>query len=261
MLKKSLLYFIIPIVVFVLILLNAFFGHLIFENPVNKDINKYSIYIHLQDNWQSFQKNIVFEVTNVWKHTSMTGTKIIYSDSGEEPRNYNQLQYQNGKSYVELQHEYSDCTTSWKPILYKYALDSIQASIEKAQGTTLTSNPYERVYPNLRPSIYVQEIDNKPSFTQFIPICTTKNFTSYTYSVKVNDSRIGFDVFFVKPLHEDSPSTKFEYYADDGCSGKNFSSFNGKCKVEKGSGLLIVVPDSLNRSLTKFSVSLIEEQD
>ena len=76
---KRIFYFIIPIVAFGLILSNAFFGHLLFGSPYDQDINKYSIYVHLQPEWKSYPGNILFDITNVWSNPNPKSDAKSYS--------------------------------------------------------------------------------------------------------------------------------------------------------------------------------------
>lgn len=63
-----------------------------------------------------------------------------------------------------------------------------------------------------------------------------------------------------KKFHESE--SDFSFYSDDGCFAKNKKSFSGFCKnVGKNSGLLIIVPDALDKPLTKFVVTLKENQN
>ena len=47
-----------------------FFGHLLFV--YDQDINKYSIYVHFQEEWNSYPVNILFDVTNVWSNPNFS---------------------------------------------------------------------------------------------------------------------------------------------------------------------------------------------
>ena len=264
-------YIIIPIVAFVLIFANALFGYMIFDSQYDQDINKYSIYVHLQPEWNSYPGNILFDVTTVWDNPNPIGdTHDIYYDPDLEvhtikEHNYNQLQNIRGKSFVELKHEFSDCTASWKPILYKYALDTIGNQLDYISGNEISGNTYPAIYPSIQNQNYdSKENTSKLSsgYVQFIPICTAKDSTSYIYSVKTNDNNHSFDVFFIPTESEIenyvSNPENFNYY--EGCFGKNYQSFNGKCEnVGKESGLLISLPDELDLSLTKVTVSLHEK--
>src|SRR5574339_446819 len=125
---------ILPVIAFTLILSNAFFGHLIYGSLYNEDINKYSVYVHLQPDWKSYPSNILFDVTNVWQSNNIEDkSKFALSESDPgvklEDYNENKLQYVNGKSYVELEHQFNNCSSSWRPILYRYAIDSVQGQI------------------------------------------------------------------------------------------------------------------------------------
>ena len=70
-----------------LVFSNAFFGHLFFDTPYDQDINKYSIHIHLQQEWNSYPRNILFEITNVWSNTILIDKNTL--DSSEHLYPYN----------------------------------------------------------------------------------------------------------------------------------------------------------------------------
>ena len=264
-------YYIAPILAFVLILLNAFFGHLIFSSPYNQDINKYSIYVHFQPEWNSYPRNLIFDVTNVWEKND---SNVKFGGTFDESiplktigsYNYNEIQYINDKPFVELKHGFSDCKDSWRPILYRYAIDTLRTQIEHIQGEQLSSDPYIskfRITENSRYTLEEQSSKIKSGYVQFIPICSEKKNTNYEYSVRINDDNLGFDVFFVTSKHEldnyINNSTSFDFYKKDGCLGHNYSSFNGVCDdVGANSGLLILIPDELSNSLTTVTVNLHE---
>ena len=268
---KTIFYVIIPCVAFVLILSNALFGHLLFESPYDQDINKYSIYIHLQSGWKSNSGNILYEITDVWSNpdSDPISKTINYDpsipDSVVADRNYNELQYQNQKAFVELKHEFNNCETSWKPETYRYAIDTVRTNIEHLQGNQLNTDPYVQIFPNIPNKKYGLEEQKelvKQSFAQFIPICTSKNSTSYDYSVSTNDENIGFDVYFVPSKEQlDNYSTpSFEYYEEMDCFAMNKHSFSGTCdSVGSDSGLLILLPDDLTLAVTKVKVNLHEK--
>jgi hypothetical protein len=267
---KRIFYFIIPVIAFALILSNALLGHLIFDSSYDQNINKYSIYVHLQSDWKSSPGNILFDITNVWSNPNPeSDTKsfpISSSDiSSLTDYNSNQLQYQHQKSFVELQHEFSDCSLNWKPISYRYAIDSLRNKIELIQGTQLNDDPYVSLFPNIQNGKY--DIENqiklvKEGYVQFIPICTVSESTSYEYAVSLNDENIAFDVYFIPSKNEMTNylnSDSFRFYTQDGCSAQNYHSFSGICEnVGKDSGLLIVLPDNLELALTKVKISIHE---
>ena len=245
---------------FGIVLSNALFGHLILASSYEQDINKYSIYVHLQPEWNSYPSNIIFDVTNVWSNSN----SILYDYNPHDVSNLiaynsNQLQSQNGKSFVKLKHEFSNCESSWNPLSYRYAIDSVRNNIELMKGTQLNDDPYISVFPNI-PSKPNELIHSE--YIQFIPICTSKDNTSYEYAITSNDDQLSFDAYFVSSedeLQNYLSSSSFTPYLQEGCSVQNHSSFSGICKnVGKNSGLLIMIPDNLKLSLTKITVNIHE---
>jgi hypothetical protein len=261
---NKILYVVIPITAFSIILLNAFFGHLIFVSDTQEVINKYSVYVHLLSEWNSNSKNIIFEVTNSWYKSDKTITNHIF-DSESKEYNTNQLQKINDKSYVELKHEFSDCQDDWQPMLYRKAIDNIRHEIEYVQGNQLSTNPDISVYPDIENKNYdnsEQQSKIKNGYMQFFPICTSKNITSYDYSVKTDNKNLGFDVYFVSSSiqRDNFPNSDFDFYNGSDCFGQNKQSYSGTCNnIQKGSGLLVVFPDELVPWTTKVTVNLYEK--
>jgi hypothetical protein len=261
---KKILYITIPIFAFSIIFVNAFFGHLIFESETQQVINKYSVYVHLLSEWQSDSKNIIFEVTNSWyKSDKDTSTNHVF-DAELKEYNTNQLQEINGKSFVELKHEFSECQEDWQPMLYRKAVDAVRHEIEYVQGKQLSTDPDISVYPDIENKNYdnlEQQSKIKNGIVQFFPICTSKEITSYDYSVKTDNRDLGFDVYFIpsSEQRENFANSKFDFYTESGCFGQNKQSYSGSCKnIKKGSGLLLVFPDELKPWTTKVTVNLYE---
>ncbi len=261
---KKALYVIIPILAFSIIFVNAFFGHLIFVSETQEIVNKYSVYVHLLSEWQSDSKNIIFDVTNSW-HKSDKLNNINHVFVAESKKyNTNQLHEINGKSYVELKHEFSDCQEEWQPMLYRKAVDAVRHEIEYAQGRQLSTDPVVSIYPNIENQNYdnmEQQSKIKNGFVQFFPICTSKDITSYDYSVKTDNKDLGFDVYFVSSSEqrEHFVTSEFDYYTESGCFGQNKQSYSGTCdNIQKNSGLLIVFPDGFKPWTTKVTVNLYE---
>ncbi|HSB56846.1 MAG TPA: hypothetical protein VLD38_03425 [Nitrosopumilaceae archaeon] len=267
---KTKFYIIFTILGVSIILINAFFGHLIFDFGPKEDINKYSIYIHLLDEWKSYPGNIIFYVTTVWENPKSSGNDPYYEPDIDvqlkTEYNKNEIQYAGDKSFVQLKHEFSDCKNNWKPVLYRQIVDRLRSQYDHFMGTQTNSDPYVVVYPRIPNNLYnetKQESKLASGYSQFIPICTSKEVTSYDYSVKIDDEKLGFDVYFVPSvadLDHYRNNINFSYYHSDGCFGKNFHMFSGTCAgIGKDSGLLIVMPDELTHSLTKITVNLQEK--
>ena len=262
---KTKLYVVLPIIAFVIILINAFFGHLIFDLELDQAINKYSVYIHLQPQWNSHPKNIIYYVTSVWDNPQINTNDPYYETEIDielkTEYNTNELLYINDKAYVELKHEFSDCKNEWKPILYRRIADSVTSKLSNLLGDQLNSDPYIVKYPITSNEKFTRA-DYNGGYSYFVPICTVKDVTSYEYSVKVNDEDLAFDIYIVPSIQELKNfrnNSDFTYYQGDGCFGMNFQVFSGKCEnIKKESGLLIVIPDKLNYSVTKITINLHE---
>lgn len=227
-------------------------------------INKQSVYVHLQQEWKSYPRNIVYDITNVWSQAEAKHLSSQTRLQMAKETNVDELRHVHGKSYILIQHDNTDCHDVWEPHYARFGADVIRHQIEYVSGLQTNPDPNITMYAPIKSKQDQLEHDSqiKSGYSQFIPICTEKETTSFDYAVRINDSLVGFDVYFVPSAQEqenyDSGNSKFQYY--DGCSGINYSSFSGTCDdVEKGSGLLIVVPDNLSAPLTKFDVWLYEK--
>ena len=261
---KKTLYVIIPIIAFCIIFVNAFFGHLIFVSETQEVLNKYSVYVHLLSEWKSDSKNVIFDVTNSWHKSNKPNNVNHVFDAESKEYNINQLHETNGKSFVELKHEFSDCQEEWQPMLYRKVVDAVRHEIEYVQGKQLSTDPSVSVYPDVENKNYdniEQQLKIQDGFAQFFPICTSKDTTSYDYSVKTDNKDLGFDVYFVSSSlqRENFSDSKFNHYSGTGCYGQNKLSYSGTCNnVGKNSGLLVVFPDDLIPWTTKVKVNLYE---
>jgi len=63
--------------------------------------------------------------------------------------NSNELTIQHEKSCVELKHGFSNCESSWKLMLYRYAIDFICNKIQFTQGNQLNDDPYISILPSV----------------------------------------------------------------------------------------------------------------
>lgn len=226
-------------------------------------INKQSIYVHLQQEWKSYPSNIVYDVTNVW---SQTENKQLTQQTRLEmtkETNVDEIRYVHGKSYILVQHDNTNCHDVWEPHYARFGADVIRHQIEYLAGLQQSPDPNITMYTPIKSKqdAAEHEVQIKSGYSQFIPICTDKETTSFDYAVRINDSSVGFDVYFVPSIEEQKKydeNGKFNHY--DACFGKNYVSFSGTCEnVSKDAGLLIVVPDNLSVPLVKFDVWFYEK--
>lgn len=262
---RTLFYIIIPIAIFSVIFANALFGHLIFASDSSQTTVKYSVYVHLLSDWNSDSKNIIFDVTNSW-HSPGGHDRDLVFDAESKEYNANRLQEIQGRPYVELKHEFSDCKEEWQPVLYRKAADALHHGIEYILGAQLSADPAVSVYPdigNANYDILEQQSKIKAGYAQFFPACTSQNHTSYDYSIRTDNKDIGFDVYFVpSSAQADAFSSEdFEYYLEPGCYGQNKQSYSGTCSsIQKNGGLLVILPDELRQSTTKVTVNMYEKE-
>ena len=231
-----------------------------------QSINKQSIYVHLEPGWDSYPGNIVYEITNVWSQ----GEKILLSSQEKlaisKQNNVDEIRYVHDKPYILVQNSNTNCNESWEPHYARFGADTLRHYIEYASGLQKSPDPNYTLYTSM-PSAQDQsqhEAQIPSGYSQFVPVCTSKENTSFEYSVRINDGTVGFDVYFVPSIQEqqnyDSGNGKFTHYTNGQCFGKNYERFSGTCHgIGKDAGLLIVVPDSMTLPLTKVQVWLYEK--
>ena len=225
------------------------------SDVVTTQLNEYANYVHFQPEWKSYPSNLIVDVSTTWERQINTESvqKADISKHGAKQKQ-NVLQYVNSKPVVAVQYDYIDCQSQW----FHYAktgLDFIGKHLDKFEDRKST--------PNISYSDRLQKEKLREGFAQFVPICTSKESTSYEYTISINDKDIGFDAYFVPSFSEQenyflSPEN-FNHYKKEGCSVMNHQRFSGTCDVEKDAGLLIVIPDEMTRPMTKISVTLTEK--
>jgi hypothetical protein len=227
-------------------------------------INKQSVYVHLQQEWDSYPGNIVYDITNVWSQTQERKLNQEARLQISKDTNVDELRYVHGKSYMLVQHDNTNCHDNWEPHYARFGADVIRHQIEYVSGLQSSPDPNITLYTPIKSKQDGKEHDPqiKSGYSQFIPICTDKDVASFDYAIRINDNTVGFDVYFVPSAQEqknyDEGADEFQHY--EGCFGKNYASFSGTCNnVSKDAGLIIVVPDSLSIPLTKFDVWLYEK--
>jgi hypothetical protein len=231
-----------------------------------QSINKQSVYVHLEPGWKSYPGNIVYEITNVWSQQNRVPLSFQERLAIAKETNVDEVHYVHQKPYILVQNSNTNCHDSWEPHYARFGADTLRHYVEYAAGVQKNPDPNITLYTLLPSKQDATEHESQiaTGYSQFVPICTSKDTTSFDYSVKINDSNVGFDVYFVPSAEEqqnyDQNNGKFQYYTDGQCFGKNYERFSGTCNnVGKNSGLLIAVPDNLTLPLTKIEVWLYEK--
>ena len=72
------IFLILPMLAFIVLLLNGFFGHSLFTSPYEQDINKYSIYVHFQEDLDRLAPHIEGAIHRVPAFGEV-GVKKVYN--------------------------------------------------------------------------------------------------------------------------------------------------------------------------------------
>ncbi|HSA98075.1 MAG TPA: hypothetical protein VLF17_03255, partial [Candidatus Nitrosotenuis sp.] len=153
-----------------------------------QSINKQSVYVHLQPDWRSYPGNIVYDITNVW---SQTDNKLLTSETRLEmakEANVDEVRHVHNKSYTLVQHDNTNCHDVWEPHYARFGADVIRHQIEYLAGKQKNPDPNITMYSSVKgkQDDGAHETSLKTGYSQFIPICTSKNATSFDYSIKIN---------------------------------------------------------------------------
>jgi hypothetical protein len=230
-----------------------------------QSVNKQSIYVHLEPGWKSYPGNIVYEITNVWSKQEKTQLSSQQRLEISKQNNVDEIRYVHDKPYILVQNSNTDCHDSWEPHYARFGADTLRHYIEYASGLQKRLDPNITLYNSIpsKQNLAEHESEIKTGYSQFIPICAAQDFSSFDYSVKINDNTVGFDVYFVPSIQEQKnydSGGAFIHYTNGECFGKNYERFSGTCHgVAKDSGLLIIIPDDLTLPLTKLEVWLYEK--
>ena len=235
-------------------------------------VNRHSLYVHLDPVWSSYPSNIVFDVTSTWNKSNAVldkSQKFIPFDE-TIPENYgtNELDSMHDKSFVRLSHQNNQCQYNFQPHHYRSTVDVIRQNIEVAMGLQLTNDPYNIQFPNVKNISYSdsqQESKLPNAFAHFIPICMINDVSDFDYSIRIDDKTIGANLYFVPSIFEYNSYKQtgtFFYYTEPGCFTKNLISHSGTCSnVTQDSGIMIIIPDDISRSLLKTTLNIYEKSD
>lgn len=230
-----------------------------------QSVNKQSIYVHLEPGWKSYPGNIVYEITNVWSKQEKTQLSSQQRLEISKQNNVDEIHYVHDKPYILVQNSNTNCHDSWEPHYARFGADTLRHYIEYANGLQKNLDPNITLYNSVpsKQNLAEHKSTIKTGYSQFIPICTSQDGASFDYSVKINDSMVGFDVYFVPSIEQQQiydSGDNFEYYTSGECHGENYERFSGTCHdVAMDSGLLIIIPDDLTLPLTKLEVWLYEK--
>ena len=238
-------------------------------------------YVDSYPSWFPDAKSVVKNGLDFWKD-SIPGIKFIqvnserdfFSKSTDE-KLYIEFVKEFGREHVghavdgwfiEVGMGDSACNGTWTPFSVHHASLIAAHEIGHTLGLDHITNDKKNImYPvalNKEYGIITQTETTTKDYAHFIPICTTKDVTTFDWHVGSDDPTYGFDVYFVPSVNEHSLAANgqsFEYYSDSGCSKTNMLSVGGTCSnVGNDSGLLILTGSKTSEPLIELTISLRE---
>ena len=228
--------------------------------------NTYYVYIDELPSWADYAVNVMYDSTKYWEepnpelkflvvdNPSDADFKVQWvKDFGGEQH----IGYAYGKQFVEVGLGDSLCYGKWQPYSANYVNQIMTHEIGHVLGLDHSNDVNSVMYPTAIHFEYgsvEDEFTLTENYAQFYSPCTSKDVTSFSYWVSVDDPTYGFDVYYVpsvESFNDWADGKPFQYYSDKECFGKNYRAYGGTCNgVAKGSGLLVIMDSKLTNPLT-----------
>ncbi|MCE2499027.1 MAG: matrixin family metalloprotease [Nitrosopumilaceae archaeon] len=231
------------------------------------------VYIEELPDWASYASNVMYESTRYWEE-QIPGLQFYVADDPSRADfrvqwvkefGVEHVGYAYGSKFIEVGLGDSNCLDQWNPFSANYVSHIMTHEIGHVLGYQHSDDPGNIMYPlalNHEYGIIEHDLSFVENYGYYLPVCSSKQVTSFNFQVSTDDPVYGFDVYFVPgpdSLDQWSESQPFEHYADDSCLGKNYLQFASTCEGVAGdSGLLIVTHDVQSNPLTTITVRLQE---
>lgn len=243
------------------------------NQPTQQNFDSYSktyyVYVDELPQWADYASNVVYESTKAWEDAN-PGLKFYKADSPETANfvikwvkefGVKHVGYAYGDKFIEVGLGDSNCLNTWQPYSANHVNWIMMHELGHVLGHEHSSDPDSIMYPTApRPQydLVEEEFTLAEGYLQFVPFCSSKSMTSYSYSVTTDDPTYGFDVYVVPSInefHKAADGKTFNYYSGNDCFGENYLSFGGTCEgIDEKSGLLIVIDNRQSNKLTKLIV-------
>ena len=173
--------------------------------------------------------------------------------------------YALGSRYIEVGLGDDGCRDKWQPYSEKHVTHIIKHEMGHVLGLEHSDNP-ENVMFSVNQGKEYGVINEEhvfvPGYGQFIPLCTDKDISAFSFKVDTDDPNHGFDVYTIPSVESFdrwSKGKSFTYYSSEECNTVNKQTFFGECHgIALGSGLLIITNEEQTNPLTKINIKTRE---
>jgi len=236
-------------------------------------LTEYRIYIADLPEWADYASNVMYDATKFWEENN-SNLKFYevddpafsdFSVQWVKEFGTENVGYAFGSQFIEVGLGDSLCGDKWQPYSANYVAGIMEHEMGHVLGLEHSDDPNDIMYPtalNFEYGIMEQDVSFTEDYAWFIPVCTSKQVTTFNYEVDTGELTYGFDIYFVpssKALDQYAGGKAFDYYAGNGCKGENYLQFGGTCEsVSSESGLLVIAPSKLTNSLTTVAIKLQE---
>ncbi len=221
--------------------------------------NTYYVYVDKVPDWAPYAENVTDDSTEYWKtvypklnfHVVSTPQEADFIIKWTKDFGQEHVGYAVGSRFIEVGLGDSDCLKKWNPYSSNHVGSIMKHEIGHILGLKHSNDPDDIMYDHTQDTEYGSiELDTvlNENETLFVPICTSKDISTFDYWVKTSNENSGFDVFFVPSVDELTNWSERQFlrhYDDTECFGKGYTSYGGTCEgVKRDSGLIIMADKS-----------------
>ena len=205
------------------------------------------------DFWKNEYPNLEYNVVDVPQDANLN-IQFVKNFGTEH------VGYALGTSYMEVGLGDDRCRDSWQPYSEEHVLHIMRHEMGHILGFDHHSDPENIMFSASQGKEY--DVDEEYIFSagygQFVPFCTDKEVSAFSFRVETDDPVHGFEVYTIpsgESFSEWSKKLPFPFYSEEDCRVMDSTKFFGECHgVTRGSGLLVVTDKEQSKSLTKINI-------